>query len=108
MKLLKSYKESRSKWLYCLRIQRSKFLCKEYILVGLYFMNIGRMYQALLASGDLKSARIVLSKMPKDDPHVRLIIQESQTVYAKMASEKKTEKNRKTKGIKHKKSKAKK
>lgn len=76
--------------------------------MGLYFMNIGRMYQALLASGDLKSARIVLSKMPKDDPHVRLIIQESQTVYAKMASEKKTEKNRKTKGIKHKKSKAKK
>ncbi|XP_039161031.1 G-type lectin S-receptor-like serine/threonine-protein kinase At2g19130 [Eucalyptus grandis] len=43
------------------------------------------MYQALLASGDLKSARIVLSKMPKDDPHVRLIIQESQTVYAKMS-----------------------
>ncbi|KAL3736772.1 hypothetical protein ACJRO7_025671 [Eucalyptus globulus] len=70
-------------------------------------IKIPVMYQALLASGDLKSARIVLSKMPKDDPHVRLIIQESQTVYAKMASEKKTEKNRKTKGIKHKKSKAK-
>lgn len=35
VKLLISYKESRSKWSYCLRIQWSKFLCKEYILVGI-------------------------------------------------------------------------
>ncbi|KAK3419765.1 hypothetical protein EUGRSUZ_G00523 [Eucalyptus grandis] len=91
-------------------MDKSILIWKEYQAADLPYniLSFLRMYQALLASGDLKSARIVLSKMPKDDPHVRLIIQESQTVYAKMASEKKTVKNRKTKGIKHKKSKAKK
>ncbi|XP_056167549.1 pentatricopeptide repeat-containing protein At4g04790, mitochondrial-like isoform X2 [Syzygium oleosum] len=90
-------------------LDKSLLIWKEYQAADLPYniLSFLRMYQAVLASGDLKSARIVLSKMPRNDPHVRLIIQESQRVYAEMASEKKTEENRKTKVTKHKKSKVK-
>ncbi|XWS51936.1 hypothetical protein CRYUN_Cryun11dG0024700 [Craigia yunnanensis] len=40
-----------------------------------------RMYQALLASGDPKSAKSMLTKIPTDDPHVRCVIKACQTTY---------------------------
>ncbi|KAF8016362.1 hypothetical protein BT93_H1769 [Corymbia citriodora subsp. variegata] len=91
-------------------LDKSLLIWKEYQAADLPYniLSFLRMYQALLASGDIESARIVLSKMPKNDPHVRLIIQESQKVYAEMASEKKMEKDPKTKLTKHKKSRVKK
>lgn len=39
------------------------------------------MYQALLASGDHKSAKILLSKIPRDDPHVRSIVGACKATY---------------------------
>jgi hypothetical protein len=39
------------------------------------------MYQALLASGGHVSAKVMLNKIPKDDPHVRIVIQECQRTY---------------------------
>lgn len=48
-----------------------------------YFLswNACRMYQALLASGDHKSAKIMLNKIPKDDPHVLSVIKAFQRSY---------------------------
>lgn len=43
--------------------------------------NACRMYQALLASGDHKSAKIMLNKIPKDDPHVLSVIKAFQRNY---------------------------
>ncbi|KAI4366131.1 hypothetical protein MLD38_022049 [Melastoma candidum] len=40
-----------------------------------------RMYQALLASGDHKSARELLKKIPRDDVHVCLMINKCKEVY---------------------------
>lgn len=40
------------------------------------------MYQALLASGDHKTANILLMKIPKDDPHVRYVTRASQVTFA--------------------------
>lgn len=40
-----------------------------------------RMYQALLASGDQKSAANILSKIPRDDPHVCCVIKACQQTY---------------------------
>lgn len=51
------------------------------IFTCIYYWNACRMYQALLASGDRKSARIMLSKIPKDDIHVRCVIKACQTNY---------------------------
>jgi hypothetical protein len=43
--------------------------------------NACRMYQALLASGDNKSAKIMLNKIPKDDHHVRCVIKACERSY---------------------------
>ena len=44
------------------------------------------MYQALLASGDLKAATKMLNKIPKDDPHVRCVIKACKTTYIQPTS----------------------
>lgn len=49
--------------------------------------NACRMYQALLASGDNKSAKIMLNKFPKDDPHVRCVIKACDRSYIVSNSE---------------------
>ncbi|KAL5736070.1 hypothetical protein ACOSQ2_030858 [Xanthoceras sorbifolium] len=50
------------------------------------------MYQALLASGDRHSARRLLSKIPKDDPHVRCIIHACKSTYNRTKEKKKKKK----------------
>lgn len=44
-----------------------------------------RMYQALLALGDGKSAKKLLRHIPADDPHVCCVIDASQTAYGHRA-----------------------
>lgn len=48
------------------------------------------MYKALLAAGDLKAAKLFLTKIPKDDPDVRFLIKEMQKTYIEKPSTKKT------------------
>lgn len=48
-----------------------------------------RMYQALLAGGETIAAGDQLKKIPKNDPHVRIIIDACQTTYAVPPVEKK-------------------
>lgn len=64
-------------------LQSSLLIWKEYQAAGLPYnvLSFLRMYQALLASGDRKSARIMLSKIPQDDIHVRCVIKACQTNY---------------------------
>ncbi|CAK7338355.1 unnamed protein product [Dovyalis caffra] len=63
-------------------LRNSLVIWKEYQAAGL------PMYQALLASGSHVSAQAMLNKIPKDDPHVRIIIQECQRTYIGRASRK--------------------
>ncbi|KAE8703191.1 hypothetical protein F3Y22_tig00110472pilonHSYRG00005 [Hibiscus syriacus] len=49
------------------------------------------MYQALLASGDPKSSKSLLTKIPMDDPHVRCIIKACRESYVQSSSMTKTE-----------------
>ncbi|XP_011048290.1 PREDICTED: pentatricopeptide repeat-containing protein At4g04790, mitochondrial-like [Populus euphratica] len=61
----------------------SLLVWKEYQAAGLPYnvTSYLRMYQALLASGGHVSAKVLLNKIPKDDPHVRIVIQECQRTY---------------------------
>ncbi|KAK4420731.1 Pentatricopeptide repeat-containing protein, mitochondrial [Sesamum alatum] len=71
---------------------------KEYETADLPYnvLSYVRMYQALLASGDTKSAAKILSKMPKDDPHVRCVVKACEATYIKSpAVEKKKKKKKK-------------
>lgn len=54
------------------------------------------MYQALLALGDYKSAANILSNIPRDDIHVRSVVQACQAAYGMSASAKGKKKKRKT------------
>lgn len=54
-----------------------------------------RMYQALLASGDQKSAKVLLDKIPKDDVHVCWMIKECELVYVASSSVKRKGSNKK-------------
>lgn len=64
-------------------LQNSLFIWKEYKRAHLPYniLSFLRMYQALLASGDHKSAKILLSKIPRDDPHVRSIVGACKATY---------------------------
>lgn len=50
------------------------------------------MYQALLAAGDRKAAKVLGRKIPKDDPHVRSIIESCTLTYLEKKEEKKKKK----------------
>ncbi|KAK4386993.1 Pentatricopeptide repeat-containing protein, mitochondrial [Sesamum angolense] len=72
----------------CVNAKDSKasfVIWKEYETAGLPYnvLSYVRMYQALLASGDKKSAAKILSKMPKDDPHVRCVAKACENTYIK-------------------------
>ncbi|XP_019196928.1 PREDICTED: pentatricopeptide repeat-containing protein At4g04790, mitochondrial-like isoform X2 [Ipomoea nil] len=56
---------------------------EEYIEAGLPHNSLSylRMYQALLALGSQKSAKNMLSKISKEDPHVRAVIYASRAAY---------------------------
>ncbi|GLT83492.1 hypothetical protein SLE2022_017790 [Rubroshorea leprosula] len=64
-------------------LQNSLLVWEEYKIAGLPYnvLNFLRMYQALLACGDHKSAEVMQTKIPKDDPDVRDIIKAFQVTY---------------------------
>ncbi|GLT51456.1 hypothetical protein SLA2020_248650 [Shorea laevis] len=66
-------------------LQNSLLIWKEYEIAGLPYniFNFLRMYQALLACGDHKSAEAMRAKIPKDDPDVRDVIRAFQVTYPK-------------------------
>ncbi|KAH6835532.1 hypothetical protein C2S53_015625, partial [Perilla frutescens var. hirtella] len=65
--------------------ESSFLIWKEYNRAGLPYnvLSFVRMYQALLASGDKKSAAKLLNKIPKDDAHVCCVIKACQQTYVK-------------------------
>ncbi|KAF5948786.1 hypothetical protein HYC85_014743 [Camellia sinensis] len=67
---------------------KDKFYANEVATDVLFDEVSVMMYQALLASGDHKSATNMLNKIPKDDPHVRCVIKASQATYIKPTSSK--------------------
>ncbi|KAL6975313.1 hypothetical protein U1Q18_024109 [Sarracenia purpurea var. burkii] len=68
-------------------LHNSRLIWKEYQTAGLPYnaLSFLRMYQALLASGDHKSAKKMLIKIPKDDPHVCCVIKACQATYINQA-----------------------
>ncbi|GLU23565.1 hypothetical protein SLE2022_395590 [Rubroshorea leprosula] len=66
-------------------LQNALLIWKEYQIAGLPYnvFNFLRMYQALLACGDHKSAEAMRTKIPKDDPDVRDVIRAFQVTYPK-------------------------
>ncbi|XVF77629.1 hypothetical protein PTKIN_Ptkin14bG0061600 [Pterospermum kingtungense] len=71
-------------------LQNSLLIWNEYQAAGLPYnvLTFLRMYQALLASGDTKSAKNILTKIPRDDPHVRCVIKACQITYLQSTSSK--------------------
>ncbi|KAJ0264912.1 Pentatricopeptide repeat-containing protein [Hirschfeldia incana] len=53
-----------------------------------------RMYQVLLAAGDLEGAKTLVTKIPKEDKDVQHVIEESQIVYSQTLEKKKLKKKR--------------
>ncbi|XP_022716952.1 pentatricopeptide repeat-containing protein At4g04790, mitochondrial-like isoform X5 [Durio zibethinus] len=76
-------------------LQNSLLIWNEYKAAGLpgNVLTFLRMYQALLASGDPKSAKSMLAKIPTDDPHVRCVIKACQTTYVKMKKQQRQNRN---------------
>ncbi|KAK2984793.1 hypothetical protein RJ640_004618 [Escallonia rubra] len=70
-------------------LQSAFLIWKEYQTAGLPYnvLSFLRMYQALLASGDHKSASDLLIQIPKDDPHVLCIVKACQATYRDQASQ---------------------
>ncbi|KAL0320763.1 UNVERIFIED_CONTAM: Pentatricopeptide repeat-containing protein, mitochondrial [Sesamum radiatum] len=84
----------------CVNAKDSKasfVIWKEYETAGLPYnvLSYVRMYQALLASGDNKSAAKILSKMPKNDPHVRCVVKACENTYIKSRAVEKKKKRKK-------------
>nr|XP_011469580.1 PREDICTED: pentatricopeptide repeat-containing protein At4g21880, mitochondrial-like isoform X2 [Fragaria vesca subsp. vesca] len=82
-------------------LQSSIFVWQEYQATGLPYNTLSflRMYQALLASGDRKAAKVLEHKIPKDDPHVQSIIEACKQTYIKKTEETKKKKKKKEVGI---------
>lgn len=81
-------------------LQKAQLVWKEYEITGLPYniLSYLRMYQAYLVSGDMEAASNFLSKIPKDDPHVRSVLHACRVTYAKpKEEEKKTKKKKKKK-----------
>ncbi|KAL3508535.1 hypothetical protein ACH5RR_027936 [Cinchona calisaya] len=76
---------------------------KEYKAAGLPYnvLSFVRMYQALLALGDQKSAPSILNKIPRDDPHVSRVIQACQATYMRAVSSKGNKKRKKKNVLKN-------
>ncbi|CAL1354379.1 unnamed protein product [Linum trigynum] len=64
-------------------LAHARSVWKEYELAGLPYnvLSYLRMYQVLLACGSHTTAKSFLTKIPKDDPHVRMIIVACQVTY---------------------------
>ncbi|GER56575.1 pentatricopeptide repeat-containing protein [Striga asiatica] len=84
----------------CVSAKDSKasfIIWKEYKAAGLPYnvLSYVRMYQALLASGDNKSAAKVLNNIKKDDPHVRCVLKACRNKYIKLPSVERRQKKKK-------------
>ncbi|XP_038897829.1 pentatricopeptide repeat-containing protein At4g04790, mitochondrial-like isoform X2 [Benincasa hispida] len=79
--------------------ESSRLIWKEYKHAGLPYNAITylRMYQALLASGAVESAKVLLDKIPKDDAHVCWIIKECELLYIGSPTERKAKRKKKKK-----------
>ncbi|XAR56644.1 hypothetical protein NMG60_11037205 [Bertholletia excelsa] len=75
----------------------SLIIWKEYPKAGLPYnvLSFLRLYQVHLASGQTSSAQKLLNKIPKDDPHVRCIIQGCMVTYLNVTSTKEKTKKKK-------------
>ncbi|KAI9116865.1 hypothetical protein K1719_012231 [Acacia pycnantha] len=64
-------------------LQNIRKIWKEYQLAGYPFnvLSYVRMYRALLAAGDYKSAHLMLKKIPRDDPDVHHVVKECRKTY---------------------------
>ncbi|KAJ9568091.1 hypothetical protein OSB04_004057 [Centaurea solstitialis] len=91
-------------------LDRSFVVWKEYQTAGLPYnvLTFVRMYQALLASGAHKAAKILLENIHDDDPHVCRVLNACRLTFGKLASDKIEEKEKKEKKEKKKKKKKKK
>lgn len=71
-------------------LQACSLVWKEYRTASLPYnvLSFVRMYQALLALGDYKSAANIFNKIPKDDIHVCSVLQACQETYGKSVSAK--------------------
>ncbi|XVF70531.1 hypothetical protein PTKIN_Ptkin11bG0169000 [Pterospermum kingtungense] len=80
-------------------LQNSLLIWNEYQAAGFprNILTFLRMYQALLASGDPKSAKGMLAKIPKDDPDVQRVIEACQKTYGQSIWSKIKKKKKKNK-----------
>ncbi|KAH9610959.1 hypothetical protein KSS87_002499 [Heliosperma pusillum] len=78
----------------CKDLQKAQLVWNEYEIAGLphNILSLLRMYQAYLASGHFEEATDFLSRIPRDDFHVRSIIHACRVSYGK---QKRTEKKKK-------------
>ncbi|XP_059284447.1 pentatricopeptide repeat-containing protein At4g04790, mitochondrial-like [Lycium ferocissimum] len=78
-------------------LQACYLIWKEYKIAGLPYniLSYVRMYRALLALGDYKSAANILNKIPRDDIHVCSVVQACQEAYGMSASTKGKQKKKK-------------
>ncbi|KAJ8754661.1 hypothetical protein K2173_010752 [Erythroxylum novogranatense] len=78
-------------------LQSSILIWKEYQAAGMPYnvLSYLRMYQAVLVSGDHKSAKVLLTKIPKDDPHIGIILKKFKEIYPSSTFEKGLEKEKK-------------
>ncbi|KAL4328198.1 hypothetical protein AHAS_Ahas13G0176100 [Arachis hypogaea] len=69
-------------------LSNARLIWREYEVAGFPYnvLSYLRMYQALLASGDYRSANFMLSKIPKDDSEVSAIIKACQETYSGLSS----------------------
>ncbi|XLS50731.1 hypothetical protein HN51_011408, partial [Arachis hypogaea] len=69
-------------------LSNARLIWREYEVAGFPYnvLSYLRMYQALLASGDYRSANFMLSKIPKDDSEVSAIIKACQETNSGLSS----------------------
>ncbi|XP_031376291.1 pentatricopeptide repeat-containing protein At4g04790, mitochondrial [Punica granatum] len=89
---------------YAKDLKNALFIWREHQDADLPYnvLSFLRMYQALMACGDYKTAQVFRKKIPKDDPHVRYILEEYDKIYVDSASQS-TERKKKKKKKKKKK-----
>ncbi|KAI3820542.1 hypothetical protein L1987_08090 [Smallanthus sonchifolius] len=80
-------------------LERSFLVWNEYQAAGLPYnvLSYVRMYQALLASGAHKAAKMLLENIPDDDPHVCGVLKACQRTFGKTASARNEGKKKKKK-----------
>ncbi|KAJ7948482.1 Pentatricopeptide repeat-containing protein [Quillaja saponaria] len=77
-------------------LHNTRLIWIEYEAAGLPYnvLTFLRMYQALLASGDYRSAKLILHRIPKDDPHVCSVLKACQKTYIDIVRHKRKKKEK--------------